>query len=304
MGTTEHLSAKQPSWSHDWLVHFWKMVVSGCLLPWTGSLAAGQASPAQGWEWDFPAHIATAVCTQFPWVSDLPMTGETVRLLRRCALDGLGLPAARMDHWSNGSADEFVAWLNDLAKKGTLDCTLILYFSTHQQSDGRLKFTTGPDLSANRMVHVVNAAAVNFNRLLLINDSCYAAALEKGGSFSDKVIRLYASTERETSRDLDFDRGPAGLEDFAANERRFLRTRLQWEPRGMSFLGLMGLKWALRLMEKNDEGVDLQTLVCEMIRCRDLYNEDVRQARAQHPVLAPANANFTLVRRARSSAAP
>ncbi|NUN94056.1 MAG: hypothetical protein HUU04_09785 [Verrucomicrobiae bacterium] len=43
--------------------------------------------------------------------------------------------------------------------------------------------------------------------------------------------------------------------------------------------------------------VDLQTLVAAMNAARERFNDEVRQARAQHVVLAPSEANFVLLRR-------
>ncbi len=129
-----------------------------------------------------------------------------------------------------------------------------------------------------------------------MNDSCYAAALEKYGSFASNVIRFYTSRENEVSVDLIFDKGPYGLEEFTKGERHFLKSQMQWDPKGMSFFGIIGLKAALALTRGNRASVDLQTLLGEMNRFRDLYDEEIRQAKVQHFVLMPADANIELLK--------
>ena len=244
--------------------------------------------------------LATATCSKFPWVSDLPFTPETASLLKRCAVDEFGLADGKTDAWSNGSSEEFLGWLKQIGEKGDPDSTLILFLATHQWGDGRTKFSSGSDLAPEKLIRAINEAAARYQRILFINDGCYASGLEKRGSFSDKVIRLYASGNDHPALDVNFDKGPYGLEEFAQKERLFLRSRMQWNPKGMSFLGLIGLKAALSPREKSAASLDLQTFMREMNRCRDLYNETVRQAKAQRLALAPSDANFVILKRSGS----
>ena len=264
------------------------------LVIWHGTSGKAQTPPK--YQWAIPVHFAAATCTEFSWVSDLPNTDETAALFKRCVVDRFGLPLDKTNFWSDGSNEEFLSWLNGLAEKGRSDSTLIFYFATHQWSNGQTKFSKGPNLEPEKLIQAINKAAKQYRSILFINDSCYAAALEKYGSFSSNIIRFYTSKDNEVSIDLVFDKGPYGLEEFTQKERQFLKSEIQWEPKGMSFFGIIGLKAALALAQRNGTTVDLQALLGEMNRFRDLYDEEIRQAKVQHFVLMPADANIELLR--------
>jgi hypothetical protein len=266
-------------------------------LPCAIFAPAAEPTESETYRWATPVRLAFASCSEFPWVSDLPLTTETIRLLKRSATDAFGLPAERIHSWNNGSAEEFRGWLKEVGGKTEPDAVLILFFATHQLKDGRTRFTKGPDLPPEQLVDAVNTAAQHGQRLVFINDSCYAAALEKAGNFSDRVIRLYAADRREEAVDVHFEEGPFGLEDFARAERLFLQSRWDWKPPGMSLLGLLGLKAALKLAEERPATIDLRMLLDRMNRARQAYDDQVRQAKIQHISLAPADANIVLLKK-------
>ncbi len=107
-------------------------VIVGLVL-WYG--ASSKAQMPRKYQCSSSMRFAAATCTQFSWISDLPSTSETVALLKHGAVDGFGLPFEKTDFWSNGSAEEFLGWLKELAEKGKSDSTLIFYFSTLQLKD-------------------------------------------------------------------------------------------------------------------------------------------------------------------------
>ena len=278
-------------------IHHWQQILL-VFLAVTPPIMGGTSesiSPSK-YMWATPVRLATATCSEFPWVSDLPMTSETLALLKRCAVDEFGLSPDKVDSWNNGSADEFLSWMKELVQKGDTDSMLILYFATHQKSDGRTKFVHGPDLPPAQLMEAINALAKRYQRVLFIDDSCYAAALEKCGSFSENVIRLYSSEEDAVAIDLNFDNGPYGLDEFIKKEQRILQSRLNLNLKGMSFLSLMGLKAAVAISDKSLLSIDLQTLVREMNQWRDQYDEDIRQAKVQHLKLVPADANLEILK--------
>ena len=263
-----------------------------CVIGWQ-ALGAEPGS----YRFPFPVRIATASCTDFEWVSDLPICAETARLLERTATGKFGLSPDRVDSWTNGALEEFLGWLKTVEDKGAPDATLIFYFVTHQMKDGSLKFSKGADLSPAGFVGAVNCLARRYNRVLLVNDCCYGAVLEGGGKFDDNVVRVYAASEDEEAFNLRFGKGPYGLDKFVEKERAWLKEKLGWEPPGMTFLGLIGLKSALEI-SKEPAYLRLQTLVRRMRADRDLYDESIRQKKVQHIVLVPPTADFEiLVRR-------
>ncbi len=257
---------------------------------------SAKVDSVNGYEWAVPTRLAVATCSQFSGVSALPLTSETVSLLERCVVDELHLPPDHADFWNNGSASEFLEWMHGIAKKGDPHTTLLLYFATHQWSDGRTKFTRGPNMKPEDLIQAINDAGHHYQRILFINDSCYAAKLENCGRFSNNILRFYSSAEEERAVDLYFDHGPYGLQHFIQKERAFLHSKMQWDPQGMTFLGLIGLKTGLLLTGKHIETVDLQSFVQKMNQFRELYNEEIRQARAQHFILVPATSNFVILK--------
>ncbi len=273
------------------------MLLRNLLACCLGPLLAPFVLSAPPYEWATPVRLTSATCTEFSGVSSLPLTAETVSLLKFSADNGLALPMRGSDVWSNGSGDEMLKWLGSLAEQNQPDTTLILYFSTHQLKDGNTRFTDGPDLEPTRLVDAINKAAGHYKRVLFINDSCYGTALERGGSFADNVIRLYSARSDELSMEFKFNKGPYGLEEFVEKERVFLRANWNWDPPGMGLLGIMGLKAGLHFREESPATIDLQHFVDELSRFRDLYNEEIRQARAQHLTLIPASANFDILKR-------
>ena len=253
---------------------------------------------AADYHWASPIRFATASCTEFSWVSDLPFTTETTSFLQQGAIE-LGLSREKIDSWQNGSGEEFLDWLHALSKKGEAETTLVFYFSTHQKRDGQIKFSKGSDLTSKTFVSSFNDLSKNYHRVLLINDSCYSSVLEKVEPFSEKVIRLYSTREDEVAKDFPFDQGPYGFDEFTQKERLFLK-KMDWPIKGMSFIGIIGLKAGLQLTREAASSIDLQTLLSEMNLCRDQYNAEIRQARAQHFQLVPSDANFRMIERVRN----
>lgn len=243
----------------------------------------------------FPVRIATASCTDFEWVSDLPICAETARLLERTATGKFGLSPDRVDSWTNGALEEFLGWLKTVESKGAPDATLIFYFVTHQLKDGSLKFSKGADLSPAGFIEAVNCLARRYNRVLLVNDCCYGAVLEGGGKFDDNVVRIYAASEREEACNLRFGKGPYGMEKFLKEERAYLRDCMDWDPPGMTFLGIIGLKAALEIARSPGASVDLQDLFRRMSANRDLYDASIRQKKVQHLVMVPPTADFQIL---------
>ncbi len=249
-----------------------------------------------------PVRVATASCTHFEWVSDLPVCLETARLLERSATGKFGLPADRIESWTNGTSEEFLGWLKTVEDKGAPDASLIFYFVTHQQKDGSFRFSKGADLSPARFVEAVNHLARRYDRVVLVNDCCYGAVLEGGGKFYQNVIRVYAASEEEQAFNLRFGKGPYGMEEFLKEGRAYLKKRMSWDPPGMTFLGIVGLKAALEMSKDAGSPVDLQTFFRRLTTARDLYDTSIRQKNVQHIVLVPATANFEiLVRQGRGS---
>ncbi len=249
------------------------------------------------YQWAVPVRVAVATCSQFHWVSHLPLTSETVFLLKRSAVDTFGLSMEKTDFWENGTAEEFLEWMEAVGKKGDLNSTLIFYFSTHQRRNGRTKFSKGQDLEGERLVQEMNEIAKRYQRILFINDSCYASALEKKGVFSERILRFYSSKEDQLAIDLNFDKGPYGLEEFIQNERSFLKSEWQWNPKGTSFLAMIGFKSALALGKSFPKTMDLQMVFKQMEKSRDLYDQEVRQAKVQNFILIPSDANFEMLKR-------
>lgn len=257
----------------------------------------GRAAEPGTFHFAAPSRLATASCTDFAWVSDLPLCLETARLLELAATQKFGLPEDRVDSWANGSSEEFSNWSNKLEEKGELDGTLYLYFVTHQLKDGSLKFSHGTDLPPAEMVTMVNRLARRYGTVVLINDCCYGATLEQGGRFESNIIRLYSSAEDEEAYHFKFDKGPYGLEKFLKDERAWMKQDMQWNPPGMTFLGIIGLKSALEIAKKPGSSVTLQTLLRYMSANRDHYDDSIRQKKVQHFVLAPPTADCEILTR-------
>jgi hypothetical protein len=102
-------------------------------------------------------------------------------------------------------------------------------------------------------------------------------------------------TEDEEAVNLRFGKGPYGFDKFVEKERSWLKQRLGWEPPGMTFLGLIGLKSALEISKNPGNPIDLQTLVRRMGADRDLYDESIRQKKVQHIILVPSTVNFEIL---------
>lgn len=255
-------------------------------------------SPAYGDSFQFaaPTRIATASCTDFEWVSDVPLCLESAKLLRKVATEKFGVSDKMVHAWSNGSAEDFLRWLKTLEEKGSPDSTLILYFVTHQLTDGRLKFSKGEDLAGSVFVEAMNSLARHYDRIVLINDCCYGAAMEGCGKFYDNIVRLYAASEEEEADNLRFGKGPYGLEKFLKAERSWLVSALKWDPPGMSFLGVIGLKAGCELAGTGG-AVDLQTFFRSLSAARNEYDESIRQKKVQHLILVPSMANFDILTR-------
>jgi len=255
------------------------------------------AADSASWRFVRPARIALASCTDFEWVTDVPMCLETARLIELASTRKFGVPADRVHTWANGSSEEFLNWLKTLEEKGAPDQMLVLYFVTHQFQDGRFKFSKGDDLPAAEMLDAVNRLARRYDRVILVDDCCYGALLEGGGKFFENVTRIYAASEDEEAINVRFGKGPYGLDDFVEKERAYLKQALAWEPPGMSFLGLIGLKSALEISKNPGDSVDLQGLVRRMGADRDRYDESIRQKKVQHIILVPSTANFEILAR-------
>lgn len=241
-----------------------------------------------------PCRAAVGQCDDFKWVSDLPYNKETYRLFEKGTAE-LGLPPERLEHWRNEDSSSFLKWLVGMEAKGDGVSTLILYFSSHQRSNGRIKFSKGEDLEGKAMVEALNSIAGHYARVLFVNDSCYASSLEHCGQFAANVIRLYSSNDAEESFDLEYRSGPYGLEEFVRGNRIFYKEKLKFEPRGMSFLAELAVRAARNLDREGHPSLRLQDLYKEMSRGRDLYDEQVRQRRVQHFVLVPADADMELL---------
>lgn len=246
------------------------------------------------YQWAGPTRVASACCTEFSGLSDLPLSAESVTLLKR-SLEELGPGTEALDEWSNGSAQEFLAWTSRLAEKGKTDTTLILFLCTHQLKDAQLRFTEGPNMEGARFIEAMNHLGGRYERVLLLNDSCFAAGLERKGTFATNVIRFYSASGDEASVDLNFDKGAYGLEEFVEKERTWVREAWRWEPRGMGFFATMSLKILNRWRQEPSAGVDLQRFFNAFTRYRNQYNDEIRQARAQHPKLVPSDANFVIL---------
>jgi hypothetical protein len=244
-----------------------------------------------------PTRIATASCTDFAWVSDLPLCLETARLLQLAGTEKFGLSPDKVEAWANGSSEDFLGWLKALEEKGAPNATMILYFVTHQLKDGSMKFSKGSDLAAADLIEAINRLARRYDRVVFINDSCYGAVLETRGKFYDNVVRLYAASDEEEACNLRFGKGPYGLEKFLKNERTYLAGDMKWEPPGMTFLGIIGLKAALEMAANPGSSVDLQTFFRRMSAMRNEYDESIRQKKVQHLILVPSTANFDLLDR-------
>lgn len=242
-----------------------------------------------------PIRIATASCTDFEWVSDLPICLETARLLERSATANFGLSLDRVDSWTNGTSEEFLSWLKTLEEKSAPDATLIFYFVTHQLKDGSFKFSRGADLPAADFVEAVNRLASRYDRVVLIDDCCYGAVLEHGGRFHDNVVRVYAAADEEPACNLRFGKGPYGMEKFLRQERAYLKDGMGWDPPGMTFLGLIGLKAALEMSKDAGPSVDLQSFFRGMSAARDSYHASIRQKNVQHILLVPPTADFEIL---------
>jgi len=236
--------------------------------------------------------LAIATCSKFPWVNDLPETVDTASFLQSC-FQQFSKNQDSADIWQNGSSREFLNWTQMIARKGNPKQNLILYFSTHQRSDGRTRFSDGQDLSPSELIGALNDLAKNYQRVLFINDSCYAANLEKKGAFAENIVRLYSAQADEIALDLQFGKGPFGLSKFIEEDLKWLRSELNWTGKGMSFVTLMALK-AGRIVTTKKSDLDIGTLFIEMKRCRDLYDEQVRQSKVPHFVLVPADARFPI----------
>lgn len=242
-----------------------------------------------------PTRIATASCTDFSWVSDLELCQETARLVEKAATGPFGLAADRLERWSNGSKEEFLAWLARLEQKGEPDGTLILYFVTHQLADGNFKFSRGPDLTCAEFLDAINKLARKYDRVILLDDCCYGALLEGGGKFFDNVVRVYAASEDEEAYHFRFGKGPYGLDQFLKAERDYLRQTMGWQPPGMTFMGIIGLKSALELAAGPVDSVSLQAFFRQMAANRDVYDELVRQKKVQHILLVPPTCDWQLL---------
>ncbi len=260
-------------------------------------VAASFPAHAEGWRWAAPVRLATAVCSRFEGVSDLPMAPESGHLLERLAAAVQGSPPTEILRWRDGSAEDFLRWIEDLAAGGQSGTDLVFWFATHQKRDGRLKFSSGPDLAPGDWIAAVNRAAAAHARLLLIHDCCHAAELERIGGFRPNVTRFYAARANEDAADVEFSRAPFGVAAYARPARAWLRAALRWDPPGMTQMGLYLLEGGRQAMRDGGDCVDLQSLVAAMNAARERFNDEVRQARAQHVVLAPSEANFVLLRR-------
>jgi hypothetical protein len=270
------------------------------LLLGQGTIAA-EVGNSGTFQFSSPTRLATASCTDFPWISDLPLCLETANLLKRVSVDVFHLTADDIDSWENGSSEEFLTWLGQVADKGRPDSTLVFYFVTHQLKDGQEKFNRGTGLSGGRLIEAINRVAIRYHRVLFINDCCYGAALEKQGNFSSNVIRLYTADEEHAAYNLDFEKGPYGLAKFLAKERAYLKADMKWEPRGMTFFGLIALKTGLDIAEKPESSIDLRMIFERMIYFCNLYDDKVRQHDVQKFILMPTAANFEILNKKSNS---
>lgn len=260
-------------------------------------VATALPARAEGWRWAAPVRLATAVCSRFEGVRDLPMAPESGQLLERLAAAAQGSPPPEIRRWRDGRAEDFLRWTEDLAARGESRTDLVFWFSTHQKRDGRLKFSSGPDLAPGDWVAAVNRTAAAHARVLLIHDCCHAAELERIGGFRPNVTRLYAARANEDAADVEFSSAPFGVAAFARPARAWLRAALRWDPPGMTLMGLYLLEGGRQAARDGGDCVDLQSLVAAMNAARERFNDEVRQAKAQHVVLAPPEANFVLLRR-------
>jgi hypothetical protein len=251
---------------------------------------------AETYQWAAPTRFVSALCTKFDFVSDLPLSHETTELFSNWSQYENFRKQEMNDQWENGSSEEFQSWLDKIGSQGKVESVLIFYLSTHQNKDGSLKFSKGADLSGKDLIQSLKKVSQRFQKVLFIDDSCYAASLEECGTWPENIIRLYSSDKKEAAIDVEFNKGPYGLDDFSKKEREFLAEKYTWKPKGMSFFGLMTLKAGLDLKDLSSS-LDLQTFFKALNRFRDQYDEDVRQAKVQHFILKPESANLTLLKR-------
>ncbi|MDD2710050.1 MAG: hypothetical protein PHV34_18870 [Verrucomicrobiae bacterium] len=247
-------------------------------------------------EWASPVKLAVATCATFPGKEEVLLGSETAKLLKAVAQDDFRMASSKIFQWNDRSAADFRKWSQKVGEKGDAETTLLFYFSTLQRSDGGVRFSLGPDLKGEKLVEAVNAVAAKYKRVLFVNDSSYAARLEDCGKFSDKVIRLYACDDDEPALLLGFEKVSTGLDEFVQAERIFMRMRFPVEPKGMSFLGLVGLKAGLKLKDFSENNIDLQTWFKRMQHWRDFYTDHVKQPKAPRLILEPSDANFEMVK--------
>jgi hypothetical protein len=152
-------------------------------------------------------------------------------------------------------------------------------------------------LPGKDLVHALNQVAARYQRVLFINDSCHAAALEKSAPLAENIIRLYSAADNEEAIDLDFSNGPYGLSNFVQDPRNVLKSKPTLKIKGMSFLATMAFRTFLQLENDSAPSIDLQQLFKGMNAFRDRYDDDVRQAKVQHFKMIPAKANFEILKR-------
>lgn len=255
------------------------------------------ADEKQSYSWSAPTRVITAVCSKFSSVSELPQSLDTVDLISKTLKKVQGTQYDTGDQWENGTAVQFLSWLDSIEATGNKEGLLIFYFSTHQLTDGSLKFSDGKDLGGFELVQALNKLSSHFQRVLFINDSCYAASLEKCGVFSENILRLYASQADETALDIEFKRAPYGVDEFFGSERSILKKNFGFYGEGLSFLALVSVKAIADLTDENTSQVDLTNLLTKIESSVREYYKVVRQPSIQKIVVYPRDANLPLLKR-------
>lgn len=147
--------------------------------------------------------FASCVVTEFRFRSNLDSWANSGELIGAAMSSWVGTPQSKNWRLDNPIQPEVETLLTETipAALGAKD-VLVFYLGTHHLKSGRLLLADGDAMLPSELAGWLGKLP---NKVILIGDVCYAAALEEEAKMPNNVVRIYASSDKEKTPEVRLD---------------------------------------------------------------------------------------------------